>query len=567
VAPLFYVSRPELVDISLGVAGSFMRQRIVLLLCALFLVAGRGPIAIAQSGDGVALLIANAAYPNAESPLKEPVNDARALGAQLRDEGFDVTIAENLSKQAMRQSLDRFYAKVKSAPTAVIFFSGFGIQSGRQSYLIPVDAQIWNEGDVRHEGFSLDKILSDMADQGAGERIAILDASRHNPFEPNFRSAPAGLAAITAPKGAAVMMSAPSDTVMSDGSAAVFVPELIKELKVSGATVEQVFNHTRMDVSRDTKGQQVPSFSSSLADDFALQTGPHSTTASRPKVSEAEPVEKPKPQVSTPPSIAAPTSPTSQTAAPIATTKPTSPAITSTKPAAPAPAAPSTPPASSPTTSAQPDSEAEARHDYAMTEILGTKQAWDDFLAKHPTGFYANLARQQSAKFAKNVPDTAPTTPAPSTDAAPTDLPGYYRRGQHYAVNGDYNDAIKDFTEVIRRDPKHAGALNDRCWVRAIKDQLSDALKDCDQALRIAPNYADALDSRGFINLKLGMLRQAIADYDAALDRDPKRPTSLYGRGIAKTRNGNIEDGRKDIDAAKAMQASIADEFAGYGIR
>ncbi len=526
-----------------------MRQHRALLI-GLFCLAMAGAPAAAQQNTGIALLIGDAVYPNAESPLKEPVGDARALGTQLRDEGFDVTVAENLPKQAMRQSLDRFYARIKSAATALIFFSGFGIQTGRQTYLIPVDAQIWNESDVRHDGFSLDKILGDMADQGAIVRIAIVDASRHNPYERNFRSAPAGLAAITAPKGAAVMMSAPSDTVLSDGGAAVFVPDLIKELKVSGATVEQVFNHTRVDVSRDTKGQEVPSFSSSLTQDVAFQPG------AQPKLSEAEPV--------SPPAPSAPASTTIQPAAPAAaTTKPAAPAATSTKPAAPAPAAKS--PASS-STGSQPDSEAEARHDYAVTEILGTKQAWDDFLAKHPTGFYADLARQQSAKFAKNVPDTA-TAPTPSTDAAPTDLPGYYRRGQHYAVSGDYDDAIKDFSEVIRRDPKHAGALNDRCWVRAIKGQLSDALKDCDQALRIAPNYADALDSRGFANLKLGMLGRAIADYDAALERDPKRPTSLYGRGIAKTRNGDIEGGKKDIDAAKTMQASVADEFAGYGIR
>ncbi|HWX82873.1 MAG TPA: caspase family protein [Xanthobacteraceae bacterium] len=526
-------------------------QRLTWLLSLFFLAATFAP-AFAQQ-NGVALLIGNAAYPNAEAPLKEPVSDARALGAQLRDQGFDVAVAENLSKQAMRQALDRFYGKLKSSSTALIFFSGFGIQTGRQSYLIPVDAQIWNEGDVRRDGFSLDKILGDMADKGASVRIAIVDASRHNPYERNFRSAPAGLAAITAPKGAAVMMSVPSDTVISEGSATVFVPELIKELKVTDATVEQVLNRTRMDVSRDTKGQQVPSFSSSLAENFSFASGSQSAPSPQPKISEAEPVEKPPVPVSTPAKPAAP--------AP-ASTKPVAPAPASTKPVA--PAKPATPP--SPSSSAQPDPEAEARHDYAVTELLATKKAWDDFLAKHPSGYYADLARQQIAKLAKVVPNST-AQPPQSGDSAPTDLPGYYRRGQHYAVGGEYDKAIQDFTEVIRLNPKHAGALNDRCWVRAIKGDLSNALKDCNLALSIAPNYADALDSRGFINLKLGMLSRAIADYDAALERDPKRATSLYGRGIAKLRNGDTDGGRKDIDAAKAIQASIADEFAGYGIQ
>ena len=383
-------------------------QRLTWLLSLFFLAATFAP-AFAQQ-NGVALLIGNAAYPNAEAPLKEPVGDARALGAQLRDQGFDVAIAENLSKQAMRQALDRFYGKLKSTSTALIFFSGFGIQTGRQSYLIPVDAQIWNEGDVRREGFSLDKILGDMADKGAGVRIAIIDASRHNPYERNFRSAPAGLAAITAPKGAAVMMSVPSDTVISEGSATVFVPELIKELKVTDATVEQVLNRTRMDVSRDTKGQQVPSFSSSLAENFSFASGSQSGPSPQPKISEAEPVEKAAVPVSTP---AAP-APAAKPAAPApASTKPVAPAPASTKPAA--PAKPATPP--SPSTSAQPDPEAEARHDYAVTELLATKKAWDDFLAKHPTGYYADLARQQIAKLAKVVPNST-AQPPQSSDSA-----------------------------------------------------------------------------------------------------------------------------------------------------
>jgi uncharacterized caspase-like protein len=486
-----------------------MRLGFSVLLALVLVAAAAVPRAVANSG--VALLIGNAAYPNADAPLKEPVSDARALGAQLRDQGFDVEIAENLGKQAMRTALDRFYGKIKSSSTALIFFSGFGIQTGRQSYLLPVDAQIWKEADVRIDGFSLDKILSDMADNGAQRKIALIDASRHNPYERNFRSAPAGLAATTAPKGAALMMSALSDAVVSDGNPPVFVADLIKELKVPGATVEQVLNRTRMDVSRDTKGQQVPSFSSSLMEDFSLGSESPPNPSAQPKVTEAKPGDK----SSTPPST--------------------------------------------PKSSEQ-DQEAQALHDYVDAESVGTKKAWDDFLAKHPSGIYSDLARKKMAAL-----DT--TTKSPAADSAPTDLAGYYRSGQRNAVKGDYDQAIKDFTEVIRLDPKHAGALNDRCWVRAITGDLGAALKDCNEALRIAPNYADALDSRGLVNLKAGLLSQAIADYDGALQRDPKHAPSLYGRGIAKTRNGDADAGKHDIDAAKAIQATIADEFAGYGVR
>jgi len=33
----------------------------------------------------------------------------------------------------------------------MLFFGGYGVQAGRESYMIPVDAAIWKESDVRRE--------------------------------------------------------------------------------------------------------------------------------------------------------------------------------------------------------------------------------------------------------------------------------------------------------------------------------------------------------------------------------------------------------------------------------
>lgn len=46
------------------------------------------------------------------------------------------------------------------------------------------------------------------------------------------------------------------------------------------------------------------------------------------------------------------------------------------------------------------DREAEARVDYELAAQVGTREAWDSFLAKHPNGFFADLARGQKAKLA-----------------------------------------------------------------------------------------------------------------------------------------------------------------------
>ncbi|BAL79348.1 caspase family protein [Bradyrhizobium cosmicum] len=45
------------------------------------------------------------------------------------------------------------------------------------------------------------------------------------------------------------------------------------------------------------------------------------------------------------------------------------------------------------------DPEAEARVDYELAAQVGTREAWDSFLAKHPAGFFANLARGQNSKL------------------------------------------------------------------------------------------------------------------------------------------------------------------------
>lgn len=265
-----------------------MRQRLTSLLGMILLGTVAASQGFAQQSNGVALLIGNAAYPDAEAPLKEPVSDARALGDELKRRGFDVEMGENLNKQAMQRALDRFYEKIKGAPTALIFFSGFGIQSDRQSYMIPVDPQIWKEEDVRRDGFSIDKVLAEMNSKGARVKIAIIDASRRNPYERHFRSVSAGFAAVAAPQGTIIMTSAAPDKLVGDTDQPVFVTELIKELEVPDATIEQIFNRTRMDVSRATKGQQVPWLSSSLEEDVAL-AAPVAPAPSGSKTKQAEP--------------------------------------------------------------------------------------------------------------------------------------------------------------------------------------------------------------------------------------------------------------------------------------
>src|SRR5438477_7444492 len=229
----------------------------------------------AAGADRFALVIGNAKYPDAEAPLKEPINDARDIAEELKRDGFNVEIGENLTGDAMRRAFERLYGRVKPGSVALIFFSGFGIQSSRQSYMIPVDAQIWTEADVRRDGFSLETVLGEINSRGAGVKIALIDASRRNPFERRFRSFSAGLAPVIAPNGTLVMYSAALSSVISDNGSdrSLFVQQLLKEMRVPELMAEETLNRTRIGVTRASRSEQVPWISSSLAEDFSFIPG------------------------------------------------------------------------------------------------------------------------------------------------------------------------------------------------------------------------------------------------------------------------------------------------------
>jgi uncharacterized caspase-like protein len=238
----------------------------------------------AASGEGgrpVALVIGNAAYPDAGLPLAQPVNNARALAGALREKGFEVEFGENLTRHAMERAIETFKGMVKPGSAALIFFSGVGIQAGRQSYLIPINAQIWSEDDVRRNGLSLEPVLGEIEAKGAGAKLVVLDASRRNPFERRFRSAAAGLAAIHAPDETLVMYAAAPGKVVNDGEGehSPLLEELIAQIRSPGRSAEEIFHHTRIAVSRASNREQVPWVSSSLVQDFFFASSERRSTA------------------------------------------------------------------------------------------------------------------------------------------------------------------------------------------------------------------------------------------------------------------------------------------------
>ncbi len=478
---------------------------ILISVAAVLLVLAHG----ARADDAVtrlALVIGNANYPDADAPLKEPVNDAHALADELTHDGFAVTMAENLGHEAMLRAFDKLYASIKPRALVVVFFSGYGIQSGKQSFMIPLDAQIWTEKDIRRDGIGIDSVLDELNSRGAGVKLVILDASRRNPFERRFRPASMGLAPpASAPQNSLVMYSAAPGSVVDDapGPHGLFVDELLKEIRAPDLTADEALSRTAKGVSRASDGVQVPWMSSSLTEDFSFSGA--ATT-----------------QVFVPPN-ANNNGGTSSSTSPHTNTEADN---QSQQPQIQIPQLPQQPqPPQKPQTAAlTPDQLAY----WAGDEVVS---ALTDLMAKTPND--ENL---------------------------------YYKRGQYFAGRGAYKLALADLDRAVTLDGKDAFALNNRCWVRAVVGDLQSGLADCNAALKLRPFFVDALDSRGLVFLKLGLYPKALADFDAALKLNAKLASSLYGRGLARQRTGQPALGAADLQAAAQIDPDIAAEYRRWGV-
>gem|GEM_PF-516450 len=220
-----------------------------------------------QKENRVALVIGNAAY--SSSPLKNPVNDARAISAKLKTLGFDVITRENVAQKEMTRAITQFGEKLARANTVGLFYyAGHGMQVRGKNYLIPVDAQISSEASIRSEAVDADSLLEQLASSTLG--IVILDACRNNPFERRFRGASGGLAQMDAPKGILIAYATAPGKVASDGDGrnGLYTQKFLKVLDERGLKVEDVFKRVRKQVADATADQQVPWESSSLTGDF-----------------------------------------------------------------------------------------------------------------------------------------------------------------------------------------------------------------------------------------------------------------------------------------------------------
>ena len=426
----------------------------------------------------LALVIGNAVYPDAEAPLKEVIADTRAVADELRHDGFEVTTGENLGRAAMSQALDSFYAKIKPGAIVLVFFSGYGLEAARQTFIIPVDAQIWTEADIHRAGINLDSMLDEINSRGAGAKLVILDASRRNPFDRRFRSYSDGLAPPTAAQqNALVMFSAAPGTVIADADTdhGLFVGELVKEMRAPDLSAEEALLRTRNGVGRASGGAQVPWISSTLTVDFSFSGSvPLKVTPPNVIIDNSNDGKKPPPLP--------PPNPDDKDRIEIYQNDPTF---------------------------------------SALTELINKNP--NDEISLYKRGRF--LASKGAYKLALADLDRAIVLD-------PKDVQALNNRCFVDAIIGDLQTALDNCNTALQLRPYFADALDSRGLVYLKLDRNADAIGDFNAVLKLNPKMASSLYGRGVAQQRTGQGDAGSADLRAALQIDPDLVSEFASYGV-----------------------------------
>jgi len=222
-------------------------------------------------------VVGNAQYP--QLPLPNPENDARLVASTMRSLGFEVDLQLNLNARDFKRVLRDFGRRMDDDDSALVFYyAGHGMQIDRRNYLLPVDLNLRDEGEIKDESIDLEEALLSRIDRVRPRaRIFIIDACRDNPFAGRAIGARGarGLAEMAAP-GALIAFSAAPGRTAEDGPAggnSIYTRNLAQEMRTEGIEVEEMLKNVRIKVLRETQERQIPWVNTSMVVNFVFNPG------------------------------------------------------------------------------------------------------------------------------------------------------------------------------------------------------------------------------------------------------------------------------------------------------
>lgn len=223
-----------------------------------------------------ALVIGNSQYSKEIGELRNPVNDATDMAAELEKSNFEVQLLTNATYGQIRVSLLKFKEKLdagdRDKTVGLFYFAGHGLRLEEENYIVPVDAKIEYEDDIWRYCFPVQRmVLSNMEQANTRLNIVILDACRNNPFPSLTRTiGQQGLVEMQKARGSFIAYATAPGSVAIDGTGrnGLYTQEILKAIRKPGRTIEQVFKEVRLNVLQLSEEKQNTWDSSNIVGEF-----------------------------------------------------------------------------------------------------------------------------------------------------------------------------------------------------------------------------------------------------------------------------------------------------------
>jgi uncharacterized caspase-like protein len=469
----------------------------------------------AHAEKRVALVIGNAAYKNAAT-LQNPRNDAQDVSAALQRLGFETIVGLDLNKDGMEEKSIAFARTARDADVALVYYSGHAMQFGGINYLMPVDAALHDEADLRRLT-RVDEIVADLK-QAKNLRILVLDACRDNPLaEELSRSIEAsrgltvdrGLARIIPPSGMIISYATQAGRTAADGRGrnSPYTMAFLKNIETP-EEIGVVFRNVTSDVYTSTESKQLPELSLSLIGNFYLKS-------------------RPEPQISQP---------------------------------APGPS--------------------EAERAWALTQNTTSQAVLEDFVRQFSNTPYGSMARARLDELKKiqAVAVAQPIAPMAAQASSSSEPSSGGTSSTSVSARPDATEQSAQQVAVVTPPSAPVNGSNDDSPAveGCIPDTFLDdkaTIKACTKAIDSNQYRGKALaalykargyafqgvlyESRGHAPMENDSFRAAIRDYDMAIKLDPDNGWYVWGRACTKRLKGDKRGAAEDLRRAKALGATL----------
>ncbi|CAF1135379.1 unnamed protein product [Adineta steineri] len=219
-----------------------------------------------------ALSIGINSYSPSHLALRPCIHDATDLHHSLRSIGFQSEYGADLNLNAMKSATHRFVKSIRPGAVVLFYFSGHGVQSDGNNYLVPANATGICADNIKSTAIDAQKLINDMHSRHPRLVICILDCCRTDPptepldassfYKRALAGTRPGFAPMRAPSSTIVVYACAADDTASpnskNGRNSLYTYHLLRYIKTPNTDIETVLRYVAADVQKDSAHEQIP---------------------------------------------------------------------------------------------------------------------------------------------------------------------------------------------------------------------------------------------------------------------------------------------------------------------